>query len=591
MINRVGLGLGGLIVLLGSNVGQVRAQSRSLFLAYPPNNHQTSSSTIFFIGSAAPNVAVILNGQPLQRSAQGNFAPVLPLQVGENRFVFEAGGQRLERTVTRISATPTLPQTGGFALDSLIPNQPISRLGDEPICFAAIAPAASTVSVTLGGENIALTPQDNLVQLPANNSLLYGKNQPQPTAINRYEGCQVFENTTTTPLLLGTPQFTLQWQGKTWTEMGKGSVTLLNPDRPQVVAVTANPGVARTGPSTDYSRLTPLPQGTQSAVTGSDGDWLRLDSGAWIRSSETQTLASQTPPHSVIRSIGYQQFSDRTELRFPLQLPVPVAVQQMGDRLTLTLHNTTAQTDTIRLDPDPIIQGFTWQQTNPDRLDYQFQFKTPQQWGYDLRYDGTTLVLSLRHPPQIPAKKGDLSGVKILIDPGHGGTESGAVGPTGYPEKEINLLISLKLAEQLRAKGANVHLTRTTDEFVSLGDRVAQIEQVKPAIALSIHYNALPDSGDPNTKQGISAFWFQPQSQSLANFLQQSLVQKLKRPDDGVYFNSLALVRPAIAPAVLLELGYMINPQEFEWITDPQAQTALVKALAESVTDWLEQQR
>ncbi|MGA1623691.1 MAG: N-acetylmuramoyl-L-alanine amidase family protein, partial [Synechocystis sp.] len=237
------------------------------------------------------------------------------------------------------------------------------------------------------------------------------------------------------------------------------------------------------------------------------------------------------------------------------------------------------------------IKGFTWQQTHADRLEYHFQFKTDQQWGYDLRYEETTLVLTLRHPPPIPAKPGDLRGVKILIDPGHGGKESGAVGPTGYPEKEINLLISLKLAEILRSKGAKVHLTRTTDEFVSLGDRVAQMEQVQPAIALSIHYNALPDSGDPNTKQGISAFWYQPQSQGLANALQQSLVQTLNRRDDGVYFNSLAVIRPAIAPAVLLELGYMISPQEFEWITDSQAQTKLVEALANSVTQWLHQQR
>jgi N-acetylmuramoyl-L-alanine amidase len=278
-------------------------------------------------------------------------------------------------------------------------------------------------------------------------------------------------------------------------------------------------------------------------------------------------------------------------MRFPLQLPVPVTVQQNGDRLTLTLYNTTAQTDTIRIDPDPIIKGFTWQQSHPDRLEYQFHFKTEQQWGYDLRYEETTLVLTLRHPPQIPAKPGDLRGVKILIDPGHGGKESGAVGPTGYPEKAINLLISRQLAAILRSKGADVHLTRTSDEFVSLSDRVAQMEQVQPAIALSIHYNALPDSGDPNTKQGISAFWYQPQSQQLANALQQSLVQTLNRTDDGVYFNSLAVIRPAIAPAVLLELGYMINPQEFEWITDSSSQTELVKGLADGVTAWLHQQR
>ena len=95
MINRVGLGLGSFITLLGLTMGQVRAQSQSLFLSYPPNNYQTTSPQIFFIGSAGADVTVTLNGQALQRSSQGNFAPVLPLAIGENQFIFEAGDQRI----------------------------------------------------------------------------------------------------------------------------------------------------------------------------------------------------------------------------------------------------------------------------------------------------------------------------------------------------------------------------------------------------------------------------------------------------------------------------------------------------------------
>lgn len=592
---RIGTGI--LVGMVSMTALPVLAQSsvQDVFLAYPPQDYQTASDQTFFIGNVNPALPLTLNGQPVRRSTQGNFAQVVPLAVGENHFVLQVGDRLVERTITRKDTVPTLPPDGGFAPDSLTPAQPISRLASEPICFSAIAPAHSQVTVTLAGQSIALTPQGKWVQLPANNSVLHGQNQPVTTAVDSYQGCRIFADAFTDPRAasqgLGNPQFQWQRQGKTVTETAPGTVTLLRGDRPQVITVTANPGVARTGPSTDNSRLTPLPQGTQAAVTGSEGDWLRLDYGGWIKASETQTLASTTPPQSLIRSIGYQRLADRTELRFPLQLPVPVNVQQSGDRLTLTLYNATAQTDTIRLDNDPVIKTLTWQQTQPDKIDYQFQFKTAQQWGYDLRYEDATLVLTLRHPPSIPTQPGSLKGIKILIDPGHGGTESGSVGPTGYAEKDINLLISLRLAALLRAKGADIHLTRTADETVSLPDRVAQMEQFQPAIALSIHYNALPDSGDPNSKQGISAFWYQPQSQALANFLQQTLVHNLKRPDDGVYFNSLAVIRPAIAPAVLLELGFMIHPDEFEWITDPDAQTALVNALADSVTAWLQQQR
>ncbi len=566
------------------------AQTQPLFLAYPPQNHQTSSPTIFFIGSAAPGTTVTLNGQVIERSGQGNFAPVIPLNMGENKFVFQAGADRLERTITRLASGPNLPPNGGFAPGSLGPAVPISRLPGEPICFTAIAPTSAQVTVQLAGQTIPLTPQGNVVQLPANNTILHGENQPKVTAAEQYKGCQKF-SAGQLPTVLGTPEFNLQWRGQNLTTPGPGSVTLLNGDRPQVIAVTSQGGVARTGPGTDYSRLTPLPQGSQASVTAQDGDWLRLDYGAWIKADETSTLPSQAPPRSIIRSVGYQVVGDRTEMRFPLQLPVPVTVHQTETGFTLSLYNTTAQTDTIRLDNDPVIRNLTWEQTSPDRIDYYFTFHTDQQWGYDLRYEGKTLILSFRHPPRIPAQKGDLKGVKILLDPGHGGTEFGAVGPTGYPEKEINLLISQRLANKLKAQGANVHLTRTSDEFVSLGDRQTQITQVQPAIALSIHYNALPDSGDPNQTDGISVFWYNAQSADLANFLQRYLVENLNRNSHGVYWNNLALTRPTVAPVVLLELGFMISPQEFEWITNPQAQEQLVNTLAAGITEWLDQKR
>ena len=68
-------------------------------------------------------------------------------------------------------------------------------------------------------------------------------------------------------------------------------------------------------------------------------------------------------------------------------------------------------------------------------------------------------------------------------------------------------------------------------------------------------------------------------------------MENLDRNSHGVYWNNLALVRPTIAPVVLLELGFMISPQEFEWITNPQAQDQLVYALAAGITDWLQQKR
>ena len=77
-----------------------------------------------------------------------------------------------------------------------------------------------------------------------------------------------------------------------------------------------------------------------------------------------------------------------------------------------------------------------WQPILPDKASYRFNFKTDQQWGYKLRYEGTNLILSLKHPPATTASRTDtpLQGTTILLDPGHGSSEDlGARGPTGHP--------------------------------------------------------------------------------------------------------------------------------------------------------------
>ena len=198
--------------------------------------------------------------------------------------------------------------------------------------------------------------------------------------------------------------------------------------------------------------------------------------------------------------------------------------------------------------------------------------------------------MTLNHPPTISSAE-NLRGATILLDPGHGGDELGAVGLNGYPEKEINLVMSKLIAQRLRAKGAEVVFTREDDSFVSLGDRMAMIDRVKPTLALSIHYNALPDAGDAINTKGIGMFWYHPQAHDLAIFLQDYLTTNLNRPSYGVFWNNLALTRPHTAPSLLLELGFMINPEEFEWIINPQAQEELADGVADGVAQWLSKTR
>ncbi len=596
-----GLAIASIISSAEISSAEIARANQPLTVVYPPDGHETSAAQIFLIGTAPGEGDVQINDRAIARSPAGHFAPSFPLQMGDNVFTVRYQGQTVTLHVSRVSDQPPAPVGLGFAEGSLTPAVDISRAPDELICFGAIAPPGSAVSVTLGGINRPLLPQPSPVTLPPNSAVLTQGNQPasaaSPAGVS-YQGCEVASQwigDRTLPsgprgLELGTPEFILTQSERIVVQPAPGMVSILPVAQRPVIEVTALSGTARTGPSTDYSRLTPLPTGTRATVTGTEGDWLRLDYGAWIRAADTQPVPNAIPPHSLIRSISSRVVEGATEIRFPLQTPVPVSVQQ-GDRtFSLTLYNTTAQTDIIQLNDDPIIARLDWTQPNPEQVVYIFNLKSAQQWGYTLRYEGTTLVLTLRHPPTVAPSpsRTPLAGVSIVLDPGHGGPEDlGSRGPTGYPEKEVTLVVSRLLRDRLEALGATVYMTRDGDDDLYPQDRVDQINQLAPTLAISIHYNALPDSGNAEQTAGVGTFWYNAQAHSLAVFLHNYLVETLDRPSYGVFWDNLALTRPTVAPAVLLELGFMINPNEFEWITNPEAQAQLAEAIANGVTAWL----
>ncbi|MHC5768481.1 MAG: N-acetylmuramoyl-L-alanine amidase [Nostoc sp.] len=575
----------GLVILGCILTSSVTLAEPSLIVVFPQTNYQTSAQKIFFLGTAPPDGQVLINSKPITRSKAGHFSPSFPLQLGENLFTVRRQNQELKIKVIRLNASPELPQGVAFAKDSLTPAVDIARLPGEVICFGAIAPPNANVSVILANQTIALLPQPQQAQLPSNLAALTGQNQPHAqSSVGNYQGC----TTMATAADLGKPQFQLTLDGKTITQSGSGKIEILSRAQLPVSEVTVELGVARTGPSTDHSRLTPLPKGTRATVTGREGEWLRLDYGAWINSKETRILPGAVPPQTIIRSVGYRQLPSATEIVFPLQVPVPVSVQQSEQTLALTLYNTTAQTDIIRLDDNPLINRLDWQQEAPGQVKYTFNLKKAQQWGYKLRYDGTTLVLALRHPPKIGnTRRKSLANFKIVLDPGHGGKESGASGPTGYLEKDVNLVVSKLLRDELLKRGATVVMTREDDKEVSLVERQAIISQEEPAIAISIHHNSLPDNGDAEKIKGFGAFWYQPQAHNLAIFLHNYVVKKLGKPSYGVYWDNLALTRPTAAPSVLLELGFMSNPDEFEQIVNPKEQKKTANAIAQGITEWV----
>ncbi len=363
----------------------------------------------------------------------------------------------------------------------------------------------------------------------------------------------------------------------------------------EVAEILANETIARVGPSSDTNRVTPLFKGIKAVVVDrQEGDnngkkvtWVQLNYGGWVIASDLKITPGNLSP-ALIQNVRSQNNNGNTDVLFALSVPVPLVIDQTEKKLKLTLYNTAAASSVVKLIGNPMIDRVEAKPVAPSQMEYTFVYKSRQQWGYKYRYDGKNLVLSLRQPPPIAKQSNKpLTGVKILLDPGHGGADSGALSSTGYAEKEATLYAAKLLANELFAKGATVYLTRDTDKAVSLEERQRIVEQLEPTISLSVHYNSSPDNVNPSKAKGFSVFWYHSQAQGLANFLHTYTTQYADRPQYGVIWDNLALARPAAAPSVLLELGFMSNPEELQWISNPQSQQQIAKTLASGITQWL----
>ena len=176
----------------------------------------------------------------------------------------------------------------------------------------------------------------------------------------------------------------------------------------------------------------------------------------------------------------------------------------------------------------------------------------------------------------------------IAVDAGHGGREAGTVGPTKIPEKVVNLAISKQLQAELKRRGANVVMTRTTDTDVEIYSRPQIANDNNASISISIHANSMVD-GNPLERHGVSVFWYNDHAKDLAHKIKKSMVEELKLRDDGTRYASFVLTRPTMPVSVLVEVGYMPNPDEYLKLTNPKIQRQAAKAIADGLEKFLKE--
>lgn len=204
-----------------------------------------------------------------------------------------------------------------------------------------------------------------------------------------------------------------------------------------------------------------------------------------------------------------------------------------------------------------------------------------QHWGHQIYYKGNTLVIKVKRQPA------DLSLNKLVIavDAGHGGTNSGAVGPTGSSEKALALAVSLKLQKVLEQQGAKVIMTRTSEKFFDNKERILFYRDSTPDLLISIHLNS---AADPIRVSGTSTFYRYIGFRNLSRTIYKRMLELgLKEYGNTGSFNFM-LNSPIEYPNALVETLFISNPEDEMKILDEGFQQQMAEKIMLGIKDFLE---
>lgn len=201
-------------------------------------------------------------------------------------------------------------------------------------------------------------------------------------------------------------------------------------------------------------------------------------------------------------------------------------------------------------------------------------------------------------PPMVFNFTAGLKNKVIAIDPGHGGSDPGAIGMARNQEKTVNLAVALKVKALLEKAGAKVLMTRDDDVDV-YGPNSSAVDELKARttianvkkadIFVSIHSNAAAN----RTAGGTATYYYQKTRYDsvLARNLQAGMVQNGDLQDRGYFPANFYVVKRAIMPAALVELAFLSNPEEERLLVDPQFQQKLAQGIVQGIDKFFSQAR
>ncbi|QJR35848.1 N-acetylmuramoyl-L-alanine amidase [Gemmatimonas groenlandica] len=559
-------------------VPAVRGAPIDVRVRYPAENQLlTSRDSNFVLGSIGTgDVSLTINGQAVPVAPNGAFLAWLPNPpAGALRYdvVVARTADTVRRTVkVRLPVRTTLPGSGKLRVDSgsVLPVRGMWAKRDDYVRVSLRAPANAIVMVQ--GSDSVLRPLVRGTGLTAAPTVPAGDGNGDA---NRDDMSSVFSTDLAARLLADSARAPrlVAIRGADTVRLAVPIIRALPADTRVLAMLRSTSTIgsdtdrvvnARTIVDGTYKWM--LLNGTIVEVTGRAQGYtrIRLDGtlDVWVDNNDLVLLPEGAAmPRRVTGGFRVTPSAEWVDVAISTGDRPAHLVEPDGRTLVLTLYGVQANPEISPIfGNDTLVRRISWDQVTSDRVRITLTLSQPV-FGWQSIWDDSRrqFVLRVRRPPLIDAAN-PLRGLTIAVDPGH--PPAGATGPTGLYEGDAVFPVGEQVAALLRARGANVVMTRTSLAPVGLTERGVTARRANAHAFISIHLNALPDGVNPFTANGTSTLFYHQNSEPLARPVQDELMKRFGLRDLGVHYQNLAVARPTWYPSALAEGLFLMLPEQ-----------------------------
>jgi N-acetylmuramoyl-L-alanine amidase len=536
------------------------------------------SSRQFIIGATCKTCTLTINNTPVKVYPTGAFAYELNLVPGDSVFTILAaeGKKSLTKKIT-YTFTPPLPP------------EPVKTLSIESI-------------KTLPEGDLVLMPGDKIqfrvkaitqcIVKTINNTVLYELPVSQTNGMSGiYQGEYIIRESDSF-MVKKMPVNITDSTGNTITKETYNSFSVLSPLASDVAITKGRLAHLEYGLGDDRlggAKIGYLDSNIVLKIIGKVGTHFKVQLSkthtAYIPDELVELMPKGTfVPSSLTDKCNVYGDDKYDYIRVGLFAKLPYQSFQLVDpaKIVVDIYGATNNTNWItQLETVKEIKNVYYEQREDDVFRITIELKHAQHWGHQMYYVGNSLMIKIRHQPE------DLSlkNLIIAVDAGHGGTNTGGVGPTGVLEKELALAVSLKLQKSLELEGAKVIMTRTKEQFFDNKERILFYRDSVPDLLISFHLNS---SDDPIRVGGTGTFYRYVGFRNLSLDIYKHMLELgLKDYGNTGSFNFM-LNSPTEYPNALVEALFLSNPDEEMKILDPAFQQQIVDKIVMGIKDFLE---